>query len=254
MSRTHSPCSERHERGEPTDWPSQFERDRLARPRGNLYPWLLQQILGKPAAYSRHCGYGLFKRCRRDLPRIAWASRTKPLGCGRPWPYKRKRRRRRSGVYGHLSHPACTHRGLPCSGAGRVGGGPRPTTARAGPHWQVGALIPCQYFNFRWSLEMANIQIFDPALCCSTGVCGVDIDQALVSFAADVDWAKQNGVQIERFNLARQQGRRGQDDAGSSDFGGACTARLPCASDDIRPCRTSGRDAGEVHLKTTAGV
>ncbi|NMQ29868.1 arsenite efflux transporter metallochaperone ArsD [Candidatus Accumulibacter phosphatis] len=51
---------------------------------------------------------------------------------------------------------------------------------------------------------MANIQIFDPALCCSTGVCGVDIDQALVSFAADVDWAKQYGVQIERFNLARQ--------------------------------------------------
>ncbi|EXI87149.1 MAG: Arsenical resistance operon trans-acting repressor ArsD [Candidatus Accumulibacter regalis] len=101
---------------------------------------------------------------------------------------------------------------------------------------------------------MANIQIFDPALCCSTGVCGVDIDQALVSFAADVDWAKQNGVQIERFNLARQQGRGGQDHAGSSNFGGACTARLARASGDIRPRRTSGRDAGEVHLKTTAGV
>lgn len=51
---------------------------------------------------------------------------------------------------------------------------------------------------------MANIQIFDPALCCSTGVCGVEADQALVTFAADVDWAKQNGVQIERFNLAQQ--------------------------------------------------
>ncbi len=51
---------------------------------------------------------------------------------------------------------------------------------------------------------MANIQIFDPALCCSTGVCGVDIDQALVSFAANVERAKQNGVQIERFSLAGQ--------------------------------------------------
>ncbi|MES2880100.1 MAG: arsenite efflux transporter metallochaperone ArsD [Pseudomonadota bacterium] len=51
---------------------------------------------------------------------------------------------------------------------------------------------------------MKNIQIFDPALCCSSGVCGVDVDQALVSFAADVDWAKQNGAQIERFNLAQQ--------------------------------------------------
>ncbi|MGC8731120.1 arsenite efflux transporter metallochaperone ArsD [Comamonas sp. C11] len=51
---------------------------------------------------------------------------------------------------------------------------------------------------------MATIQIFDPALCCSTGVCGVEVDQALVSFAADVDWAKQNGAQVERFNLAQQ--------------------------------------------------
>ncbi len=51
---------------------------------------------------------------------------------------------------------------------------------------------------------MTTIQIFDPAMCCSTGVCGVDVDQALVSFSADVDWAKQNGAQIERFNLAQQ--------------------------------------------------
>lgn len=51
---------------------------------------------------------------------------------------------------------------------------------------------------------MSTIQIFDPALCCSTGVCGVDVDQLLVDFSADVDWAKQNGAQIERFNLAQQ--------------------------------------------------
>lgn len=51
---------------------------------------------------------------------------------------------------------------------------------------------------------MKTIQVFDPALCCSTGVCGVDVDQTLVSFSADVDWAKQQGTQIERFNLAQQ--------------------------------------------------
>ena len=51
---------------------------------------------------------------------------------------------------------------------------------------------------------MATIHVFDPALCCSTGVCGVETDQALVTFAADVDWAKQNGAQVERFNLAQQ--------------------------------------------------
>ncbi|MEY4718827.1 MAG: hypothetical protein RL563_1445 [Pseudomonadota bacterium] len=51
---------------------------------------------------------------------------------------------------------------------------------------------------------MATIQVFDPALCCSTGVCGVEVDQQLVGFSADVDWAKQNGAAIERFNLAQQ--------------------------------------------------
>ena len=51
---------------------------------------------------------------------------------------------------------------------------------------------------------MATIQVFDPALCCSTGVCGVEVDQQLVGFSADVDWAKQNGADIERFNLAQQ--------------------------------------------------
>lgn len=51
---------------------------------------------------------------------------------------------------------------------------------------------------------MKLIQIFDPALCCSTGVCGVDVDQALVTFAADLEWAKRNGARVERFNLAQQ--------------------------------------------------
>lgn len=51
---------------------------------------------------------------------------------------------------------------------------------------------------------MTTIQVFDPALCCSTGVCGIEVDQELIGFSADVDWAKQNGAAIERFNLAQQ--------------------------------------------------
>lgn len=51
---------------------------------------------------------------------------------------------------------------------------------------------------------MKSIQIFDPALCCSSGVCGVEVDQALVGFAADVDWAVQNNAPVERLNLAQQ--------------------------------------------------
>jgi len=51
---------------------------------------------------------------------------------------------------------------------------------------------------------MATIHVFDPASCCSSGVCGSDVDQELVGFSADVDWVKQHDVAIERFNLAQQ--------------------------------------------------
>ena len=51
---------------------------------------------------------------------------------------------------------------------------------------------------------MTSIQVFDPALCCSSGVCGTDVDQKLVDFSADVSWLKGQGVNIERFNLAQQ--------------------------------------------------
>lgn len=42
--------------------------------------------------------------------------------------------------------------------------------------------------------NMTKIQVYDPALCCSTGICGVDVDQEKVTFAADVDWLKSQGI------------------------------------------------------------
>jgi hypothetical protein len=51
---------------------------------------------------------------------------------------------------------------------------------------------------------MTTIQVYDPALCCSTGVCGVEVDPALVGFSADVAWARDQGALIERYNLAQQ--------------------------------------------------
>jgi len=49
---------------------------------------------------------------------------------------------------------------------------------------------------------MVSIRVFEPALCCNTGVCGEDVDQALVDFSADLDFFKQQGVDITRHNLA----------------------------------------------------
>jgi hypothetical protein len=35
---------------------------------------------------------------------------------------------------------------------------------------------------------MKRLDVSDPAMCCSTGVCGPQVDPALVGFAADVKW------------------------------------------------------------------
>jgi Arsenical resistance operon protein ArsD len=51
---------------------------------------------------------------------------------------------------------------------------------------------------------MTKLQIYDPAMCCSTGLCGPAVDPALPRFAADVEWLKTKGVEVERFNLAQQ--------------------------------------------------
>lgn len=48
------------------------------------------------------------------------------------------------------------------------------------------------------------IEVFDPAMCCSTGVCGTDVDQALVSFAADAAWMSAQGARLVRHNLAQE--------------------------------------------------
>jgi hypothetical protein len=49
-----------------------------------------------------------------------------------------------------------------------------------------------------------TLRIFDPPQCCSTGVCGPDVDPALVQFAADLKWLAARGVTVERYNLAQQ--------------------------------------------------
>ena len=51
---------------------------------------------------------------------------------------------------------------------------------------------------------MSTIQVFDPPMCCSTGICGPEVDSRLVEFAADLDWLASQGVTVRRFNLAQE--------------------------------------------------
>ena len=50
----------------------------------------------------------------------------------------------------------------------------------------------------------ATIHVYDPPMCCSTGVCGPSVDPELVRFARDLEWFKHHGVTVERFNLAKE--------------------------------------------------
>ncbi len=47
------------------------------------------------------------------------------------------------------------------------------------------------------------LEVYDPAMCCSTGVCGPTVDPVLVRFAADVKWLQDQGVEVRRFNLSQ---------------------------------------------------
>ncbi len=51
---------------------------------------------------------------------------------------------------------------------------------------------------------MKKITIYDPAMCCSTGVCGTDIDPKLVEFANALNVLKVNSIVVERYNLAQE--------------------------------------------------
>lgn len=50
---------------------------------------------------------------------------------------------------------------------------------------------------------MKSLEIFDPAMCCSTGVCGVEVDPVLAQFAADLQWVAEQGVTVSRHNLGQ---------------------------------------------------
>jgi hypothetical protein len=50
---------------------------------------------------------------------------------------------------------------------------------------------------------MKTLLVYDPAMCCSTGVCGPQVDPALVRFAADLKWLGDQQVSVQRHSLSQ---------------------------------------------------
>ncbi len=49
-----------------------------------------------------------------------------------------------------------------------------------------------------------KIEIYEPPMCCSTGLCGPTIDPVLVAMNDAVLALKKQGVEVERYNILQQ--------------------------------------------------
>ncbi|WP_182188410.1 arsenite efflux transporter metallochaperone ArsD [Pectinatus frisingensis] len=48
---------------------------------------------------------------------------------------------------------------------------------------------------------MKTMQIFEPAMCCSTGLCGATVDPELLRISTVLDILKKHTISVERYNL-----------------------------------------------------
>lgn len=49
---------------------------------------------------------------------------------------------------------------------------------------------------------MLKLEVFDPPMCCATGICGNSVDPKLVTFASDLEWLKKQGIDVVRHGLS----------------------------------------------------
>ena len=100
---------------------------------------------------------------------------------------------------------------------------------------------------------MATVKVFDPAMCCSTGVCGTDVDPTLSRFAADLEWLTGLGVQVERASLSQEPEKFVASEAVRNALDTEGTAALPAIM--VNGVLTSkGRYPARSELAMWAGV
>lgn len=51
---------------------------------------------------------------------------------------------------------------------------------------------------------MKKVEIFDPAMCCTTGVCGPSVDKELMRIAAVINSLTEQGIDIQRHGLSTE--------------------------------------------------
>jgi len=98
-----------------------------------------------------------------------------------------------------------------------------------------------------------KLDVFDPAMCCSTGVCGPSVDPKLIQFAADLKWLQDQGVEVRRFNLAQNPTAFVENELVNAALAEKNEAALPLLLVDGRIV-SSGRYAGHGELAAWLGI
>ena len=65
---------------------------------------------------------------------------------------------------------------------------------------------------------MNKVEIFDPAMCCSTGVCGPSVDPELTRVASAIYSLEKKGFNIKRYQLTMNPGKFAENDEITSVF------------------------------------
>lgn len=98
-----------------------------------------------------------------------------------------------------------------------------------------------------------KIEVFDPAMCCSTGVCGPGVPPALPRFASDLEWLAGKGVEVRRYNLTHEPQAFVASDAARAALAEHGEEALPLILADGEPV-SNGRYPYRSELAGWAGV
>ena len=95
---------------------------------------------------------------------------------------------------------------------------------------------------------MKRMVIYEPAMCCSTGVCGPSVDPELLRVAAVINNLKKRSILIERYNLSRNPGAFIKNEKISRLIQNG-TENLPAVMLDSEIVKTKGYPTNEEFVK-----
>ena len=98
-----------------------------------------------------------------------------------------------------------------------------------------------------------TVEVYDPAMCCSTGVCGPSVDPALARFESDLRWLADQGVTVTRRNLAQEPGAFVANPLVAAMLASGGEEALPIVLVDGK-LRSSGTWLTRTDLATAAGL